>query len=205
MKQNNKKEPDFYAKYLIKELPTEWKTLSQAIGSNVREHILVNEQNNQCAYTEIALDHNSRISHIDHFKKRALFPEETFNWNNLLVSCNRENYGAKYKDKHIHKQDYNNILNPTIDSPSVFFHYSFTGIIGEKTIDRVNRERASNTISLFGLNDKSLVERRAIIAGQVKMYSNQLSLLEIKKAIGEFDSFVENIYSTLQDDNISVN
>ncbi|NOQ25583.1 MAG: TIGR02646 family protein [Bacteroidales bacterium] len=205
MKQINKKEPDFYAKYLKKESPTEWKTLSQAIGSNVREHILDIEQNNQCAYTEIALDHNSRNSHIDHFKKRALFPEETFNWNNLLVSCNRENYGAKYKDKHIHKQDYNNILNPTIDNPSSFFHYSFTGNIGEKTIDKINGERVANTISLFGLNNKSLVERRATIAEQVKIYSNQLSLPEIKEVIGEFDSFVENIYSTLHDDNISVN
>jgi uncharacterized protein (TIGR02646 family) len=205
MKQINKKEPDFYAKYLKKESPTEWKTLSQAIGSNIREHILVNEQNNQCAYTEIALNQDSRNSHIDHFKKRALFPEETFNWNNLLVSCNSENYGAKHKDKHIHKQDYNNILNPITDSPSKCFHYSFTGVIGDKTIAGANRERVSNTISLFGLNNKSLVERRATIAEQVKMYSNQLSLTEIKEVIGEFDSFVENIYSALQDENISFN
>lgn len=205
MKQINKEEPDFYAKYLKKESPTEWKTLSQAIGSNVREHILVNEQNNQCAYTEIALIHNSWNSHIDHFKKRALFPEETFNWNNLLVSCNSENYGAKYKDKHIHKQDYNNILNPVIESPSIYFHYSFTGLIGDKTIDGVNIKRVSNTISLFGLNNKSLVERRATIAEQVKIYSNQLSLPEIKEVIGEFDSFVENIYSALKDENISFN
>lgn len=205
MKQINKKEPDFYAKYLKKESPTEWKTLSQAIGSNVREHLLVIEQNNQCAYTEIALIHDSRNSHIDHFKKRALFPEQTFNWNNLLVSCNSENYGAKYKDKNIHKQDYNYILNPVIENPSMCFHFSFTGIIGEKTIDGVNRERVSNTISLFGLNNKSLVERRATIAEQVKIYSSQLSLNEIKAVIGEFDSFVDNIYSTLQDENISFN
>ena len=69
-----------------------------------------NEQKGFCAYTEIKIQ-GSRNCHIDHFHTRNLFPTETFAYNNLLVSCNSEEYGAKYKDKQIRsKADYDFLM-----------------------------------------------------------------------------------------------
>ena len=198
MKRINKSTPDFYNDYLRKNSPKEWNTLSQDIGQQIRDYILDEEQNNQCAYTEIALGSSTKSSHIDHFKKRALFPKDTFKWENLVVSCNSEEYGAKHKDKEIKLTDYQNLINPTIENPSDFFHYSFTGKVEEKGQTDAERTKASTTIRLLALNNQSLRDRRATVINHVKNYALQLSLDEIKSAIGEFDSLVESIYLAFQ-------
>lgn len=43
----------------------------------------ISEQNGECAYTEIPLPDKSQ--HLDHYKKKAIFPELTFDWNILLT------------------------------------------------------------------------------------------------------------------------
>lgn len=199
MKRINKSTPAFFSDYLKNNSPSEWSVLSSEIGQEIRNYILEREQNNQCAYTEVAIDADVRRSHIDHYKKRALFRSDTFNWNNLVVSCNSESYGAKYKDKQVRSADYQNLINPTVENPSDFFDYSFTGILKEKDLSDTAKIKAITTIDLFGLNNNSLVERRATIIDQVRSYAAQLSLEEVKLAIGEFDSLVESIYSALRE------
>jgi uncharacterized protein (TIGR02646 family) len=201
MKQIIKKEPEFFSDYLKKESPTNWGALSRSIGQKVREYMLNFEQNAQCAYTEIAITPDSIHSHIDHYKKQNLFAAEKFKWNNLFACCNSEYYGAKYKDKHIKKEDYKYLLNPFIDNPNDYFHYSISGKIIPKSMDGEMNIKAITTIDLFFLDNKALVERRAIIAEYVNYYANQLSLFEIKAAIGEFDNFVESIYTAIQKEN----
>jgi len=150
MKQINKKEPEFYKLFLSENSPELWEKLSLKIGYNVRNYMLMEEQNFQCAYTELRIEPEE--SHIDHFRKRSLFPELTFKWDNLLTSCNYEYYGAKYKDKHIKKRHYSNLINPVTNNPELYFMYSFTGeiLITDKNED------AKLTIDLFNLNDRSL-------------------------------------------------
>ena len=78
----------------------------------------------------------------------------------MLVSCNSENYGAKYKDKKVKdKKDYNFLINPTIENPSDYLTYSLTGEI--QSID--NNEKGKHTIEYFNLNERSLIERRKSI------------------------------------------
>nr|WP_294482137.1 retron system putative HNH endonuclease [uncultured Bacteroides sp.] len=55
------------------------------IRQQLRKHIL-DEQNNFCAYTELRL-YAADDCHIDHYHTRNLFPDETFKYDNLLVSC----------------------------------------------------------------------------------------------------------------------
>ncbi len=110
MRKINKAEPDFFTKYIKKQKPKNWEDIKEkSFSFEVREYQLINEQNFQCAYTEILIDDASeQYCHVEHFKKRDLFPKETFNWNNLFTCCNSEKYGAKYKDNSskIRQEDY---------------------------------------------------------------------------------------------------
>ncbi|WP_069471644.1 hypothetical protein [Candidatus Marithrix sp. Canyon 246] len=116
MKQISKQEPQLYQDFIRQNLPTKWNYVSLSIGYELRMHILMEEQNYQCAYTEIHIEPED--SHIDHFRKQSLFPDMRFDWNNLLVSGNSEAYGAKCKDKKLKKQeDYQLLINPVIDNP----------------------------------------------------------------------------------------
>jgi len=194
MKKINKKEPEFYKHYVSQNKPETWKQLSFDIGFDSRTYMLLEEQNFQCAYTEIRLEPEQ--SHIDHFKKKSLFPNLTFKWNNLLTSSNYDFYGARFKDKHIMKEHYQNIINPVIENPQQFFTYSFTG---EINID-AQHEKAKLTIELFNLNDRSLIEQRKAVAEVVKSMFNQFTVEELIDCIGKFESFIRAIYSELKND-----
>ena len=116
--------PDFFSKFVTHNTLHTWdETVS--VRQELRAHILA-EQDNCCAYTEIHLDGNNDC-HIDHFQTRNLFPEKTFDYYNMVVSCNAEEYGAKSKDKYItSKSDYDDLINPVEDnllSPTPMLFY----------------------------------------------------------------------------------
>ncbi|MDE6480487.1 MAG: hypothetical protein K2L45_09470 [Muribaculaceae bacterium] len=55
------------------------------------------EQLNECAYTGLWLGEGTKQSvHIDHLRKKALYPELTFDWNNLFVAAKNLECGADY-------------------------------------------------------------------------------------------------------------
>ncbi len=174
MKKINKNEPDFYKEFAEQNKPRSWGDLSGKLGYDIREYMLKEEQNFQCAYTEIHLD--PADSHVDHFRKQSLFPKSVFEWNNLLTDCNSEYYGAKFKDKNIKKkEDYQYLINPVREDPKRYFNYSITG---EMLADKENR-KGRFTIDSFNLNDYALVEQRKIVASHVKAMCKQFSLEEI--------------------------
>lgn len=158
----------------------------------MRTHMLMEEQNFQCAYTEIRLEPEQ--SHIDHFKKKSLYPKLTFHWNNLLTSSNYDFYGARFKDKHIKKAHYQNFINPVIENPQQYFTYSFTG---EILIDPKD-EKAKLTVEIFNLKDRSLVEQRKTIAGVITSMIHQFTVEKLIDCIGKFESFLRALYSELK-------
>lgn len=193
MKKIDKTEPDFYKEFVVQNNPRSWRDLSEKIGYDTREYILREEQNFQCAYTEIHLDPDN--SHVDHFRKQSLFPEAIFEWNNLLTSCNNEYYGAKFKDRRIRKkEDYQYMINPVEEHPRRYFDYSITGEILTNNKDG----KGKFTIDSFNLNDYALVEQRKIVAYHVKSMCKQFSAEEIILFIGSFESFIRAIYNDLK-------
>ncbi len=207
MKRIIKKEPEFFQKYIHDIVPKDWAILSKDIGFNIREYILkgdngASEQNNQCAYTELAIKPDLSNSHIDHYRKRSLYSTTIFDWNNLFVACNSEFYGAKYKDKQIksgNKAIYESLLNPSIDNPKDFFYYSLTGEISPRSKDKDSDgyKKAKTTIDVFNLNHKSLVNRRKTVVVNISSLKVQYELGEILDYINEFDTFVEEVYASL--------
>lgn len=181
--------PAFFSDFIKKSKPKDWNDIAP-IREQLRKYILENEQKGCCVYTEIKIEKDKNC-HIDHFHTRNLFKNETFAYNNLLVSCNSEKYGAKYKDKQIKsKADYTFLINPTVDTPSDYIEYTFTGemeAIGEN-------QKGIQTINYFNLNEQSLVNRRKRVIKNLGSMKDYLTEDELVAAIGEFETMIRQLY-----------
>jgi uncharacterized protein (TIGR02646 family) len=193
MKQINKGEtPEFFSEFVKKEKPQEWDDI-KPIRQMLRQHILT-EQNSCCAYTEVFIkDSNKKNCHIDHYKKQAFCTtEEKFDYNNLLVSTNAEEYGAKYKDKHITLADYNDLINPIGENPMDYLEFTYAG----QVIAKNKSKKGENTIKLFNLNERNLVNRRVVRLKQLIEYEQNFSLEEVIGFFnGEFASMISQLYN----------
>lgn len=148
------------------------------------------EQGNCCAYTEIRISESTN-SHIDHYRTRNLFPQLTFDYHNMLVSCNSEEYGAKHKDKQIKAiEDYDDLINPVKEVPSDFIEFAYTG----EVLSVEGSVKGEKTISFFNLNAKALVERRKTMATCMLQMKDYLTEEEIVESIGEFETMVRQLY-----------
>lgn len=150
-----------------------WEDLPYEIKNSSKEYILTIEQNGLSGYTEKPL---KRYTHIDHYIKRDLKPQLTFDWNNLIVDEINDHYGARYKDNQIHHlNQYDAIFNPVIDSVENYFYYSKSGIIEPKSdLPNPLKEKAENTIQIFNLNHPDLVNKRQRIFKNIEDYQNQI-------------------------------
>ncbi len=195
-------EPSYFSKAKSKvklpKIASAWEDDNiRAISQELRRDILLKEQNLLCAYCEKEIDESRESSNTDHFKTRNLFPEETLNYHNLLISCNSKGKSCSsskdsQKSSLKQKDDYANIVNPTIENPDDFFDYLTTGEVIPKN------DKAGYTIRLFRLDDKSLTESRKEISKALKYID--LSLDEILNIFPDYPSFIKNIYPKLKEE-----
>jgi uncharacterized protein (TIGR02646 family) len=188
MKQINKADaPAFFSDFVRKKKPHDWDEIKE-IRNELREHIL-REQSGCCAYTELRVGANG---HIDHYKKQALFPQFKFDYRNLLVADSAEEYGAKYKDKHIKAGDYDNLINPAVDNPMNYLEFTYTGEVVAKN----GSPKGQTTIDIFNLNDRNLVRRRVACLLQMTEYMHEFSVKEVTDFFqGEFSSMIGQLYN----------
>ena len=90
---------------------------------------------------------------IDHFKPKSVYPEFTFNWDNLFITCRICN-----RNKRDHDVVKNKIINPAKDNPDCYFWYDEIRInsIEQKGVSIV----AQTTINLLKLNHSRLLNAR---------------------------------------------
>lgn len=195
MQKINKGEPiPEYQQWVNKNKTTNWDDLPSTISCNVRSHILKNEQDDLCGYTELPLTMGN--SHIDHFRKRngMGFEKLTFDWNNFVVASVDEDFGAKYKDgreSKLTKEDYNIIFNPVECGMDSFVQYETDGMM--TPIDK-NNQRVWRTIAVFKLNHNSLKgQRKKIMLSVNSCYNGGMSDDEIRNWLRKegFPSVVE--------------
>ncbi len=179
----------------------DWAKLPANIRHDCRLHMMQVEQDNICAYTELIL---TESSHIDHFRKRDLFPKLTYDWNNLIVADSHEDFGAKYKDNGTDRvtsmADNNELINPVTEDPEHFFRYMINGQISAKlNLTDAEKERADFTISTFNLNHPYLIERRKVLIEMIRNYlKNGLDKQTIKSCLqGQGFPSVVNLYVNL--------
>ena len=170
--------PEFI-KFVQRNNPQNWEGIDTVVRTNTRKYILENEQRNQCAYTELPLEYEKNNSHIEHLKRKdsAFFPELTFEWSNLFVSCNSDDFGGKYKDekylKGKTKADNALIINPALENPNEYFELTNWGELTVKDdLQGIARTKAEETINAFNLNHNSLQDRRREMIQSVNDYKN---------------------------------
>lgn len=172
MKKINKLPAPFvFTEFVRLENPVNWSDCDGEVKRQSKEHMLLNEQNILCGYTEIYIDNED--CHIDHYIKRSFDNRLCYVWDNLIVAVNDEDFGAKYKDNGANNvkssADYNNIFNPVNDITQNFFKFSLDGEINSKDdLDAINFSKAKKTIEVFNLNHDSLKERRKSLALTIK-------------------------------------
>lgn len=161
-----------------------------------REYMLEYEQHQLSGYTELFLPNPDR-THIDHFKKRELFNDLVFSWDNLVVDSKDDSFGARFKDNHIHsQQDNERLINPVSEDASYFFQYESTGrIIPAVSLTDDERQRAQYTIDMFNLNESSLQDRRKRILNNDLSAFDGLSDEDVLQYLQElgFPSVVEQL------------
>jgi len=206
MKQIIKNEPTFFtnAKKKIKSsqfVSSAWYKIGkdeEDFKTTLREHILLEEQNMLCAYCNQEIE-DEKKSNTDHFKTRHLFPRETLNYANLLVSCKSSYHCENIKDNFgLTIPDYNKIINLVMENPDDFFDYGIDGdILVKEGLQPLDKDKAEFTIKVFALNNKSLKEARARIGIDLTYYPDDYKLDDILKEIGHYPSFIKIIYSKL--------
>lgn len=142
----------------------------------VREYIWNKEQSGLSAYTEKPV---SEALHIDHFRKKSMFPTLMFDYSNFFVDEYNDNYGACYKDKSagVTVETYNGpvrIFDPAIENMSLFIEYTLDGkMIPKQGVGYAIGARVRETIRVFNLNHKAIRDIRRDIIRDVITYKKQ--------------------------------
>lgn len=166
-----------------------WENLNKTCKKNLVTH-LASEQYQLCAYTEIALQKFGY--HIEHIKPKSVYPEETFNYDNLVLSCfSSENlkkgeflacFGGQYKKD---EYDENKFISPLNKACEHYFSYIANGRVEpHPNLSPKDKEKVLYTCDILNLNAPYLIERRKkLITATTKIIDE---LLEYKEALIHF-------------------
>ncbi len=162
-----KEEPTFFTQKKLKvKNPKQsgaWDKISD-IRTDLKKHILQNEQSNMCAYCEKTIKEDSTKSQIDHFRVRDHFPDLTLEYKNLFVDCGSTIHCSSIKDQiGLKKEEFSKLVSP-LDNIEDNFSYTMFG-----EIEPLNND-AAFTKDCFGLNCISLIEQRKNIQQNFEAY-----------------------------------
>lgn len=131
----------------------EWEKVTDTERDDIRT-ALFSMQGYFCAYCERTV--TSEHGHIEHYRKRSMFPKFTFEWDNLFYSCLNHDSCGKHKDQEIPGSsiNYTILLDPCIDNPEDFLFFNSNGDISPReNLSSADRARAEETIRVFGLQN----------------------------------------------------
>ncbi|UYK97770.1 retron Ec78 anti-phage system effector HNH endonuclease PtuB [Pantoea stewartii] len=163
----------------------DWSALSSGDKKEIWVE-LVKMQGKTCAYCERKIDlHKLGDKHIEHFKRKGIYKELTFDWINLFGSCGEKNRCGFFKDKQTYNEAH--LLKADETDPNDFFHFSVTGdVIPRANLSPQKKIIADETLRVFNLNPSN---------GGVKSErasSLSKSLKTIKEYVGLAISLIES-------------
>lgn len=153
-------EPKFYKDFKTKHISkiNNWDDMNDhyEVKQELREHMLLEEQNFKCPYCE-SLIYDESEGNIEHIRPKDKFKELYLDYNNFLTSC-RSSYscdnfkGSKWDE---------NFINPVLEDPRDYFTYDlYSGEIIPKSDDKMIKEKAEKTIEILNLNHNNLKNKR---------------------------------------------
>jgi uncharacterized protein (TIGR02646 family) len=107
-------------------------------------------QGRRCAYCECDLDQHGQ--HIEHFRQRSRYPQGTFAWDNLFLSCRRSDSCGNHKDT-CGPYNHTDLIKPDIEDPEHFFLFGQNGTINlRQGLNSQEAHRAEETLRIFNLD-----------------------------------------------------
>lgn len=161
-----------------------WEDVSASDKRQIRNS-LKKMQACRCVYCEGSIYSNN--GHIEHFRRKnqAHFPELSFAWCNLFLSCDSLQHCGHHKDRPS-TGCYNpaDLVKPDKDDPDQFFYFHSSGEIRPRSgIDTGQSTRATETIRVFNLNCGKLRadRRRALRRYQERALGFIEELMELEE------------------------
>jgi len=174
-----------------------WKDLESRDKNKIRENLEILQRHPEpgwsevtCAYCESPLYHGG---HIEHFRQRADFPELTFSWDNLFLSCDERSHCGHFKDRNQHYNP-DDLIKPDQDDPDHFLFFHSSGEVRPREgLSDQDLKRAIETIRVFGLNEPSLRGKRAeTMKFYKKEYFDEISSWDEELRYAYLQSEIEN-------------
>lgn len=151
----------------------DWKPSFDKLDRLTKQNLkkaLLTEQSFLCCYCEARV--NADNSHIEHFVPQSHDRSKSLNYNNLMVSCQKE--ASRGDPRHCGKRkdhdpgcnyDCDLLINPTDPTCEKFFGYHGNGhIFPMDTLSKADQRKAHYTINALGLDiPKVTRNRRAAI------------------------------------------
>ena len=130
------------------------------------QNALFESSHHKCAFCECIPGESSHIE-VEHFIPKSLYPDLTFEWDNLLPSCRRCNEEKSDIDTLIDP-----IINPAKEDPEQLLTYSFLRI---KPLEGSGQEhKAQQTIDVCNLNCERLYKARSELMKAITEYIDEL-------------------------------
>jgi uncharacterized protein (TIGR02646 family) len=146
-----------------------WCDLTPLDKEQIRQ-CLEQMQGRRCAYCEGSID--ALGQHIEHFRRKSLFPPLTFDWSNLYWSCNQTDSCGHYKDHGAGPYNVSELIEPCQHEPDAFFRFRVDGTISIRSgLSPQDQHRASETLRVFGLDaqwGRLRNMRKGAVAGYVR-------------------------------------
>lgn len=155
-------------------------------------HFLRQEQYYLCAYCEISL--NELDQHIEHLKPKSTYPQDTFDYNNLVLSCFSSSTVNQYSqaDRSCgyykgNQYEPSRFVSPLDPDCQRFFYYNLVGEVEpNSSLNPKERIQAQYTIDLLNLNNPRLVRQRLDLI----METNQI-IVELSDDLSILRGFIE--------------
>lgn len=168
----------------------DWDSLSSSDKKEIWEE-LIKMQGKLCAYCEKKIDHhkkpdkNKTERHIEHFYRKGVYKNLTFEWSNLFGSCGELQRCGFYKDKQKYNDD--DLIKVDKQNPDDFFRFFESGDVQIKTgLSQQDHKMAEVTLRVFNLNPSTggvKAERRRAI---------ESSMTLIKELVGYASELIDS-------------
>lgn len=170
----------------------------KTIVSNRYKHseikaLLIPKLDTKCAFCE-SIPNESGYIEIEHFFPKAIYPDKTYVWENLLPSCKRCNLKKLSLDTVKYP-----IVKPDKDNPEDYFSYDNIKIVVKK--NAVDSKIANRTINRLDLNQFRLIKPRSEFLVSLVDYESKLEKtlkeLSLSKAKSKKTRLINNILESL--------
>lgn len=117
----------------------------------------------RCAYCEGGIYNEGHIEHFRRKNPKLGFPELTFEWSNFFLACRANTHCGHFKDRRS-APPYNPdlLVKPDEHNPEHYLYFHSSGEVrAQANLNEEDKKRATETIRVFGLDNKVLEGARA--------------------------------------------